>query len=121
MSFSYTDMDRLIIQRWTDVVGLIEIENSATDAAVATLVTALNETMGAGTYVYIPTGRLGTDVITNALIYQPASVRPLGVEAVLDSTVDPTFLSNNRPATHSNTNSKNSTCRRASATTPPQL
>ena len=81
-----------------DVVGLIEIENSATDAAVATLVTALNETMGAGTYAYIPTGRLGTDVITNALIYQPASVRPLGVEAVLDSTVDPTFLSNNRPA-----------------------
>ena len=81
-----------------DVVGLIEIENSATDAAVATLVTALNDTMGAGTYAYIPTGRLGTDVITNALIYQPASVRPLGVEAVLDSTVDPTFLSINRPA-----------------------
>ena len=81
-----------------DVVGLIEIENSATDAAVATLVTALNDTMGPGTYAYIPTGRLGTDVITNALIYQPASVRPLGVEAVLDSTVDPTFLSNNRPA-----------------------
>ena len=81
-----------------DVVGLIEIENSATDAAVATLVTALNDTMGPGTYAYIPTGRLGTDVITNALIYQPASVRPLGAEAVLDSTVDPTFLSNNRPA-----------------------
>jgi predicted extracellular nuclease len=81
-----------------DVVGLIEIENSATDAAVATLVNALNETVGAGTYAYIPTGRLGTDVITNALIYQPASVRPLGVEKVLDGTVDPTFLSNNRPA-----------------------
>ena len=81
-----------------DVVGLIEIENSATDAAVATLVSALNETVGAGTYAYIPTGRLGTDVITNALIYQPSSVRPLGVEAVLDSTEDPTFLSNNRPA-----------------------
>ena len=61
-----------------DVVGLIEIENSATDAAVATLVTALNDTMGPGTYAYIPTGRLGTDVITNALIYQPASVRTAG-------------------------------------------
>ena len=29
-----------------DVVGLIEIENSATDAAVATLVTALNDDDG---------------------------------------------------------------------------
>ncbi len=81
-----------------DVVGLIEIENSATDAAVATLVNALNETVGAGTYAYIPTSTLGTDVITNALIYQPASVRPLGEEAVLDSTVDSSFLSINRPA-----------------------
>ena len=81
-----------------DVVGLIEIENSATDAAVAKLVAALNEVVGVGTYAYIPTGRLGTDVITNALIYQPASVRPLGLQAVLDSKADPTFLSNNRPA-----------------------
>lgn len=81
-----------------DVVGLIEIENSATDEAVAKLVEALNLAVGAGTYAYIPTGLLGTDVITNALIYQPAAVRPLGVEAVLDSTVDSTFRSNNRPA-----------------------
>ncbi len=29
-----------------DVFGLIEIENSATDAAVATLMTALNDTPG---------------------------------------------------------------------------
>ena len=56
--------------------------------------------MGAGTYAYIPTGRLGTDVITDALIYQPASVRPLGEEAVLDSTVDPTFLEHQSPGPH---------------------
>lgn len=31
MSFSYTDMDRLIIQRWTDVVGLIEAHREAQD------------------------------------------------------------------------------------------
>ena len=31
MSFSYTDMDRLIIRRWTDVVGLIEAHREAQD------------------------------------------------------------------------------------------
>ncbi|HEX7222665.1 MAG TPA: ExeM/NucH family extracellular endonuclease, partial [Candidatus Limnocylindrales bacterium] len=81
-----------------DVVGLIEIENSATDTAVKTLVEALNVEAGPGTYAYIPTGLLGTDVITNALIYQPASVQPLGTHKVLDSSVDADFRSNNRPA-----------------------
>jgi predicted extracellular nuclease len=79
-----------------DVVGLIEIENNAT--AVATLTAALNEKVGAGTYSYIDTGVIGTDEITTALIYKPSTVEPLGDEAVLDSSIDPDFADNNRPA-----------------------
>ena len=83
-----------------DVVGLIEIENSVDDTPLKTLVAALNEKVGTpGTYDYIPTGKLGTDVITTALIYKPAEVAPAGVHKVLDSTVDPDFnTAFNRPA-----------------------
>lgn len=79
-----------------DVVGLIEIENNGT--AVAALTAALNAEVGAGTYAHIDTGVIGTDEITTALIYKPASVTPVGDEAVLDSTIDPDFADNNRPA-----------------------
>ena len=58
-----------------DIFGLIEIENNG-DTAVGTLVDALNERVGAGTYDFISTGVLGTDVITTALIYKPAEVAP---------------------------------------------
>ena len=56
-----------------DVVGLMEIENSAalgepTDEALATLVAALNADAGAGTWAYVPSSTelpsAGTDVIT---------------------------------------------------------
>ncbi|HEX5857158.1 MAG TPA: ExeM/NucH family extracellular endonuclease, partial [Microbacterium sp.] len=81
-----------------DIVGLIEIENNG-DTAVGTLVDALNERMGEGTYAFISTGPLGTDVITTALIYKPAEVAPLGDEAVLTEEVDPRFNTDyNRPA-----------------------
>lgn len=81
-----------------DIVGLIEIENNG-DTAVGTLVDALNEVMGEGTYDFISTGELGTDVITTALIYKPAEVAPVGEHAVLDSSVDPDFDTEfNRPA-----------------------
>ncbi|WP_314503284.1 ExeM/NucH family extracellular endonuclease [uncultured Microbacterium sp.] len=79
-----------------DVVGLIEIENNGT--AVAALVDALNAEMGAGTYSSIQTGVLGTDAITTALIYKPATVQPQGDFAVLTSATDPRFADNNRPA-----------------------
>src|SRR5690606_12093792 len=72
-----------------DVVGLTEIENSArlgeeADEATATLVAALNEKDGEGTWAFIPTGEAyaaqgldgGQDVITNAIIFKPAEVRP---------------------------------------------
>ena len=81
-----------------DVFGLIEIENSDDGGPLDTLVKALNDVVGAGTYAAIHTGRLGTDAITTALIYKPAEVAPVGPFAVLDSTVDPDFRANNRPA-----------------------
>ncbi len=81
-----------------DIFGLIEIENNG-DTAVSALVDALNERVGAGTYDFISTGVLGTDVITTALIYKPAEVAPVGEHAVLDETVDPRFNTDlNRPA-----------------------
>src|SRR5699024_5300951 len=78
-----------IIGTDADVVGLMEIENSARlgetpDEATATLVAALNVQAGEGTWDYVPTGEAyaamgldgGQDVITNAIIYRPAAVAP---------------------------------------------
>ncbi|HEX7350214.1 ExeM/NucH family extracellular endonuclease [Brachybacterium sp.] len=79
-----------------EVVGLTEIENSArlgeeADEATATLVAALNEKDGEGTWAYISTGDAyealgldgGQDAITNAIIYQPAAVVPQGGAQIL--------------------------------------
>lgn len=79
-----------------DVVGLTEIENSArlgeeADEATATLVAALNEKDGEGTWDYIPTGDAyaalglegGQDAITNAIIFKPAEVAPQGGAQIL--------------------------------------
>lgn len=58
----------------------------------------LNSLLGASTYAFIDTGTIGTDAIKVALIYKPARVAPVGSHAILDSTVDPTFLdTRNRP------------------------
>ncbi|MEE1617885.1 ExeM/NucH family extracellular endonuclease [Brachybacterium sp. J153] len=85
-----------------DVVGLTEIENSArlgeeADEATATLVAALNAQDGEGTWAYIPTGEAyaalgldgGQDAITNAIIYKPAEVTPVGGVQILAD--DPAF------------------------------
>ncbi|QZN84433.1 ExeM/NucH family extracellular endonuclease [Cellulomonas sp. C5510] len=71
-----------------DVVGLMEIENSAVvdgdpDEALASLVGALNDSAGAGTWDYVPSSAElpaveQQDSITNALIYRPAEVEPVG-------------------------------------------
>lgn len=80
-----------------DVFGLIEIENNGT--AVATLTQALNDKLGADVYDYIETGRIGTDAITTALVYKPATVEPVGDFALLDGSVDSRWLdTKNRPA-----------------------
>ncbi len=82
-----------------DIVGLVEMENHPTDAALQNLVDGLNAVAGPGTYASIATGPIGSDVIKVALIYKPASVTPQGAYAILDNTVDPTFNDDkNRPA-----------------------
>ena len=85
-----------------DVVGLMEIENHPTDAALVDLVAGLNERMGTGTYAHIGSGAIGPDAIRIAIIYKPQRVTPLGADAVLDSEefLDPNGLggAQNRPA-----------------------
>lgn len=80
-----------------DVIGLMEIENN-TIASVQDLVDGLNAASAPGTYAFIDTGTIGGDAIKVALLYRPATVTPVGVYAILDSTVDPTFIDTlNRP------------------------
>jgi hypothetical protein len=85
-----------------DVVGLMEIENHVTDAALADLVAGLNDRMGNGTYAYIGEGPIGPDAIRIAIIYKPKKVIPVGDDAVLDSEafLDPNGIgeAQNRPA-----------------------
>lgn len=81
-----------------DVIGLMEMENHPADAALLDLVNGLNAAAGAGTYDALTTGPIGSDAIKVALIYKPATVSPLGSFAILDSTVDPSFIdTKNRP------------------------
>ncbi|KQV25779.1 MULTISPECIES: ExeM/NucH family extracellular endonuclease [unclassified Microcella] len=71
-----------------DVVALQEIENSValgepTDEALQALVAALNAQAGAGTWDYVRTPVALTDasivdVISNAIIFKPAAVTPVG-------------------------------------------
>ena len=70
--------------------GLIEIENNA-DVALKTLTDALNAHLGSEVYKYIATGKIGTDVITTALMYKPATVEPLGAFKLMNGTVSPAW------------------------------
>lgn len=87
-----------ILEMDPDVIGLIEVENNATDAPMEILVEGLNTALGADVYAYVATGAIGSDAIRAALIYKPATVSMLGDFAILDSTVDARFLDDfNRP------------------------
>ncbi|MDQ1130776.1 ExeM/NucH family extracellular endonuclease [Microbacterium sp. SORGH_AS_0888] len=74
-----------------EVVSLEEIENSTIagkdrDAAVATLVAALNAALGAEEWAYVPSPAAvpaKEDVIRTAFIYKKAAVKPVG-ESVID-------------------------------------
>src|SRR6478609_5080394 len=76
-----------------DVVGLLEIENSATvdgvpDEALGTLVAALNKAAGSDVWAFVPSSSelppaAEMDVITNALIYKPAAVERTGESRAL--------------------------------------
>ena len=75
-----------------DVVGLMEVENTAGVEPLADLVAGLNDRLGAGTYDYIAAGAnavVGTDAIKVGIIYKPGNVTPLGAPAILDT---PEFL-----------------------------
>lgn len=71
-----------------DVVGLLEIENSAVvdgvaDEAVGTLVAALNAAAGSTVWAFVPSSAelppvADMDVISNAIIYRVAAVEPTG-------------------------------------------
>lgn len=82
-----------------DILGLVEIENHPTDAALLDLVSGLNAASGADTYAYVTSGVIGTDVIKVAMIYKAEAVSTLGDHAILDSTIDARFNDQfNRPA-----------------------
>ena len=76
-----------------DVIGLMEIENSArlgeaADEALNSLVAALNADAGAGTWAANPSSAelpsvSQMDVITNAIIYKPAAVQRVGAARAL--------------------------------------
>ncbi|MFS4436708.1 ExeM/NucH family extracellular endonuclease [Paracoccaceae bacterium GXU_MW_L88] len=74
-----------IVEMDADVVGLLEIENDVTSAPLATLVDAINAELGSEVYSYINTGQVGTDAITNAVIYKTATANPVGDVDILDS------------------------------------
>ncbi len=89
-----------------DIVGLIELENHAAanppgdgvDPVLESIVDALNAALGGPVYDFIDTGFIGTDEIKTAFIYKTATVTPVGAFAILDSSVDPTFIdTRNRP------------------------
>ncbi len=81
-----------------DVVGLLEIENSATvdgvaDEALGTLVAALNKAAGSDVWAFVPSSTdlppaAEMDVITNALIYKPAAVERTGESRALGDQSD---------------------------------
>ncbi|CAE8600998.1 unnamed protein product [Polarella glacialis] len=84
------------------VVGLLEIENDGfgLGSAVQDIVDGLNAATAPLTYTpvtfNVADGKIGTDAIANAIIYQPMLVSVVG-RAMLDSSVDPMFRSINRP------------------------
>ncbi len=88
-----------LLQIDADVLGLIELENTTGVEPLDDIVGALNDIAGPGTYDYIETGTIGTDVIKVGIVYQPDRATPVGDFAVLDSSVDPRFDDDlNRPA-----------------------
>jgi hypothetical protein len=74
-----------------DVFALIEVENNGT--AINTLAAALNAEVGVTDYAAINTGVTGdnaggtanADAVTNALLYKPGVVTPIGTTAVLET------------------------------------
>ncbi|MBB3159158.1 5'-nucleotidase [Microbacterium proteolyticum] len=85
-----------------DVVSLEEIENSAAfgknrDAALSTLVDALNAALGSAQWAFVPSPAVlpaSEDVIRTAFIYKKDVVAPSGDSVILD---DPAFRNARQP------------------------
>ncbi len=78
-----------------DIVGLIEVENTAGVEPLADIVAGINAQLGKDTYRYVKAGDnsvVGTDAIKVGLIYKKATVVPNEDPAILD---DPSFLDPN--------------------------
>ncbi len=73
-----------------DVMGLMELENNPTDAALTDLVNGLNAYAGPGTFAKITTSPLtiGSDAIKVALIYRPGRVTPVGAAMVDNDSIN---------------------------------
>ncbi|MGI9204918.1 MAG: ExeM/NucH family extracellular endonuclease [Woeseiaceae bacterium] len=81
-----------------DVVGLMELENNG-GVALQNIVDAMNARAATGTWSYIDTGFVGSDVITVGLIYRTLTVQPAGDFALMTSAIDDRFDdTKNRPA-----------------------
>jgi len=87
-----------IVQMDADIVGLIELENDASDS-LTTIINALNNRVGVRNYTYVDTGTIHTDGIKTGFIFDTATIQTTGPFALLNSAVDPRFDDDrNRPA-----------------------
>lgn len=81
-----------------DIVGLIELENNASQS-LDDIVVALNERLGDARYAAIDTGTIGSGPIKTGFVYDATSVTPHGGFALLERSVDARFDDNrSRPA-----------------------
>lgn len=69
-----------------DIVGLMEIENDG-GRSIERLVEAVNDALGHEEYTAVHTGVLGTDAITQAVMYRPDIVTPRLVHAAHDASI----------------------------------
>lgn len=74
-----------------DIVGLMEIENHATDSALIDLVQGLNAASGAVAWERILTGPLGADAVKVAMIHRKGRVVPVGDASSLTRSQDLDF------------------------------
>jgi predicted extracellular nuclease len=81
-----------------DIIGLIELENNASDSLTA-LVDAMNARAGVSGYTAVATGAIHDDAIKTGFIYRTSTVSTVGNFALLDRSVDSRFNdARNRPA-----------------------
>lgn len=106
-------LDKLVVALQAmdaDIFALVELENNAAaapagdgvDPVLESIVNALNNVVGAGTYTFVDAGTIGTDAIKVGYIYKASTVATFGNFAVLDSNdfvdANNTGRPRNRPA-----------------------